>query len=186
MIAIGQRTRFVVVVAAIVCFVGAFAGPPLQSRGAVDRVPANVDTAIIEPNVASPITVVAQRDPFSGHDDESELVAKPISPVPVGNVGPLPSNLGNAPIPLVPAFRTGPSGTETSVQAIIMGPHPFALIAHGASTQIAGIGDLVDGQVIRAITLTGIALAGGRTLALASPAPPSATTALPWPGGSTR
>ena len=163
--ALGSVPRAVIAGSAFAAFGAAFAGIPLGARGAAIALPTPLPVAT--QRAGRPAVVLPRRDPFAG----GEPPAPGEAPSPVAAPGPsalvpLPPNAGAGGVP----FPFG--GDSVHLRAVITGARPFALVEDGGATRLVTLGDALAGDAIAAITVAGVRLAHGRTIAVA-PATPS-------------
>lgn len=172
--ALDRSSRAVCTMAALVCFIAAFALTPTEVRS---RIGATSDAAIRTPNAEyagfAPNIGLA-RDPFVSQAIEEEPAIRVKSdPANAANValppmhlGPLPPNAGAGLFP----FGHAAASSDVHVSAIALGGRPSAIVESNGATRVVGVGDIVNGSTVTAIDSTGLFLANGRRADLPSQA----------------
>lgn len=184
MISLDRNQRSALVVAAVLCFIGAFAGTPLHARGALsDGAPIRTAGESASSPFIPLVVIAVQRDPFSGNDETETRAERLIPPLPVGVLPQLPNNLTGGSIPGIPIPGQESISNGVRVEAVMIGPHPFAMISQGSSNQIVSIGERVSGQRIRTITIDGVHFFNGRFMPVAAAKDIPDHFTLPLPGG---
>jgi hypothetical protein len=145
---------------ALVCFVAAVALAPSEVRSRLGPPPIERGTA--RPGERSAIRAfVPVRDPFAPRADIEPAPPPPVIPRPAP-LGALPANAGAGVFPFPLATKAPPR-----IAAIVVGPHPTAIVEDASGMRAVTAGDLIDGAAVRAIDADGIELSGGRRLMLA-------------------
>ena len=162
-------SRALLASAALACFAGAFVTTPIVARSASARTIPPMHAEIREPARATAEPIFPRRDPFAGAPPLRHAAALntkiaaallPVPSIPSALMA-LPPNAGAAgtPVSLPTAAR---------VTAIISGRKPLALVDRAGTSDIIRVGDRLDGDVVVAIDSSGVHLARGTTLAVAS------------------
>ena len=155
--------------AALACFAGAFVSTPIVARSASAPTIPPMLSVIREPVRSSAEPIAPHRDPFAGSPPLRRAatvptkIAGPVLPVPAipGALMPLPPNAG--------AAGTAVARPDAArVMAIISGRRPLALVDRAGTSEVIRVGDRLDGDAVVAIDSSGVHLAGGTTLAVAS------------------
>jgi hypothetical protein len=175
MFALDAVSRTALAAAAFAAFGAAFVTTPMTARGDAEAIADPAPSVTTLPRPATLADVQPRRDPFAGGDapaarsgaaPQTQLAVPAIPPlarIPAA-LRPLQPNAGAADAPF--PFATAPR-TTAAVNAVITGPHPFALVDDGGTTRVLTIGDRIAGEPIVAIDANGVRLSGGTTLAVA-------------------
>ena len=148
--------------AAVGCFIGAVALTPSEVRSRLNPGIAAPDA--IPAETVAPVAVVSPNgDPFVARADDDDdhtapAVREPALPAALARIGPLPPNAGAFP------FVWNGRPDEVVVRAVVVGPHPSALVDDGGTTHLLTVGDPVAGSSVVAIDAGGVVLGDRRRL----------------------
>jgi len=156
--------RRALIAAAIVCFSGAVALTPAEVRSRIASASRPMDQRTAPPPQL-PAAVPPDGDPFVARvpDDDAPAAAVPAE-LPLGDLprlGPLPANAGASSALFGRMLRRG-----AVVRAIVLWPHPTALVDDGAGTRTCAPGDALDGSRVKVVDAGGVTLTDGRRLTL--------------------
>lgn len=168
MVRLDHRSRTLILCASALSFTSAFVATPQTARSADE--PITEQRSLVpsrQPEL--PVAVIEpQRDPFVGErtlpdaPPASDKALPPVSSVPVMPLQALPPNAGAG----GPLLET--AGPTLTVQAIVNGERPVALLIEAGTTRVVAIGDRVETTHITRILPGRIILADGRRLSLES------------------
>jgi len=107
----------------------------------------------------APIPVVDQRDPFVPDAMSAPAAIQTNTVVaPQPQTENLPPEAQSSPVPATPASSPASEAQHDDLTGIVVGEHPYALVAAGGKTRLLSIGDAFQGRKIVTITMRGVAL----------------------------
>ncbi len=201
-----RHSRTIILSSSAVCLIGALAASPMTARSAGAATPPlamQPRSGLVAPMpVIPPRAVRPQRDPFIGTRDEDVAAAMPARKFAAVPALPPIADLPRVPASLPPnagagegtavAYAPGTAPITAAVRAVIVGPHPYAIVDEGSTTRVVGVGGDIGGKRVLAITLSGVVLGDGERLSLSrgaidatpSPSPPPGARPAPSDGAS--
>jgi hypothetical protein len=138
---------------AVACFVGAVALTPSEVRSGIS--PPETPTAPVTLDVPHPMAFMRPNgDPFAPRVAADTTIA-------LQRIGPLPVNSGAGFVPF-DVHAASPS----TLMAVVLGPHPAAVISALGDTRVVALGDPVGGATVVSIDAAGVTLSDARRLSL--------------------